>query len=51
MEGIQGAPDPRSRRLDQHGEVQLVHRWVAFMFLVMFGLVLVIYFSAAAFYV
>ncbi len=49
MEGIPGVSDRRSRRLDPNVEVQLVHRWVAFMFMVMFGLVVVIYLSAAAF--
>ncbi len=49
MEGIPGASDHRSRRLDPNVEVQLVHRWVAFMFLVMFGLVMILYLSAAAF--
>ncbi len=49
MEGIEGIAHPRSRQRDPNVEVQLVHRWVAFMFLVMFGLVIVIYLSAAAF--
>ncbi len=49
MEGLPGISHPRSRRRDPNVEVQLVHRWVAFMFLVMFGLVMVIYLSAAAF--
>ena len=42
-------PPRKSRRHDPYVEARLVHRWVAFMFLVMFGLVLIIYLSAAAF--
>ena len=49
MEGLPDGTDRRKRRLDPEVEVKLVHRWVAFMFMVMFGLVMVIYLSAAAF--
>ncbi len=49
MEGLPDISRPRSQQRDPNVEVQLVHRWVAFMFLVMFGLVMVIYLSAAAF--
>ena len=49
MEGLPDGTDRRRRRLDPEVEVRLVHRWVAFMFMVMFGLGMVIYRSAAAF--
>ena len=49
MEGFPPLPPRTSRRHDPDVEAQLVHRWVAFMFLVMFGLVMIIYLSAAAF--
>ena len=49
MEGIPGVSGHQSPRRDPIVEVQFVHRWVAFMFMVMFGLVVVIYLSAAAF--
>ena len=49
MEGFPPLPPRTSRRHDPYVEARLVHRWVAFMFLVMFGLVMIIYLSAAAF--
>jgi hypothetical protein len=49
MEGFPPLPPRTSRRRDPFEEARLVHRWVAFMFLVMFGLVMIIYLSAAAF--
>ncbi len=49
MEGFPPLPPRTSRRHDPDVEAQLVHRWVAFMFLVMFGLVMIIYLAAAAF--
>jgi len=49
MEGFPPLPRRTARGRDPDAEAQLVHRWVAFMFLVMFGLVVIIYLSAAAF--
>ncbi len=49
MEGLPGGPDRRAISLDPSVEAKLVHRWVAFVFLVMFGLVMIIYLWAAAF--
>ena len=49
MEGFPPLPPRTSRRRHPDDEARLVHRWVAFMFLVMFGLVMIIYLSAAAF--
>ncbi len=48
MEGLPGGPE-RGAKLDASVEAKLVHRWVAFVFIVMFGLVMIIYLSAAAF--
>ena len=49
MEGFPPLPPRTSRRRDPDVEPLLVHRWVGFMFLVMFGLVMIIYLCAAAF--
>ncbi len=49
MEGLAGGPDRGATSLDPSVEARLVHRWVAFVFLVMFGLVMIIYLLAAAF--
>ncbi len=49
MEGLAGGPDRGATSLDPSVEARLVHRWVAFVFLVMFGLVMIIYLWAAAF--
>jgi hypothetical protein len=49
MEGFPPLPSRTAQRLNPDVEAQLVRRWVAFMFLVMFGLVVIIYLSAAAF--
>ena len=48
MEGLPGGPE-RGAKLDPSVEAKLVHRWVAFVFIVMFALVMIIYLSAAAF--
>jgi hypothetical protein len=49
MEGLLGGPDQGAKSLDPALEAKLVHRWVAFVFLVMTGLVMIIYLSSAAF--
>ena len=49
MEGLPGGPDRKPKSLDPAVEARLVHRWVAFVFLVMSGLVTVIYLWSAAF--
>ncbi len=49
MEGLPGGPDQGVKSLDPAIEAKLVHRWVAFVFLVMTGLVMVIYLWSAAF--
>ena len=49
MEGLPGGTDQGAKSLDPALEAKLVHRWVAFVFLVMSGLVMVIYLWSAAF--
>ncbi len=49
MEGLPGGPEHGAKSLDPSVEARLVHRWVAFVFLIMSGLVMIIYLSAAAF--
>ena len=39
----------RSPSADPWLEARILHRWIAFMFLAMMGLVMLIYLSAAAF--
>ncbi len=49
MEGLPGRPDRTAGSLDPSVEAKLVQRWVAFIFLVMFAMVMIIYLGAAAF--
>ncbi len=48
MEGLGGLPR-RLRPADPWLEARIAHRWIAFMFMAMFGLVMLIYLSTAAF--
>ncbi len=48
MEGLPGRPHRKAGSLDPSVEAKLVQRWVAFIFLVMFGMVMIIYLWAAA---
>ncbi len=49
MEGLPGRPHRKAGSLDPSVEAKLVQRWVAFIFLVMFAMVMIIYIGAAAF--
>ena len=49
MEGFLGIATPKPWPDDHQPEVGMVTRWVAFLFLSMVGLVMLIYLSAAAF--
>ena len=48
MEGLGGIPQ-RMQPVDPWLEPRTTHRWIAFMLMVMFGLVMLIYLSTAAF--
>ncbi len=49
MEGLGGLDERPQRPGDLWLEARLVHRWIAFTFLAMFGVAMLIYLSTAAF--